>query len=176
MMQIAVSGAGYGMLGPDRLAPTPGETLGVSGWKTIAQDRIDRFAEATEDFQFIHLDAARAAAETPFGGTIAHGFLALSLVSALAQEALPPTPGLQAAMIMAVDRVKFISPVRAGGQVRAQFVLDRLVWMSQARAAVKVHVTLEIKDQPEPALRCDVTWLLQFEDQAAEAVAEAGPA
>jgi acyl dehydratase len=167
-------------LGPDRLPLNPGETLGVSGWKTIAQDRIDRFAEATDDFQFIHLDEARAKAETPFGGTIAHGFLTLSLVSALAQEALPPTPGLQAVMVMAVDRVKFVSPLRAGGQVRAQFVLDRLVWMSQARAVVKVRVTLEIKDQPEPALRCDITWLLQFEDQAsnqaAEAVPEMGPA
>jgi len=145
---------------------TPGEILGVSGWKKLSQDRIDRFAEATDDFQFIHLDEARAAAETPFGGAIAHGFLALSLVSALAQEAFPVTPGLKAVMIMAVDRVKFVSPVRAGKQVRGAFVLDRLVWMSQTKAVVKVRVTIEIEDQPEPALRCDVTWLLQFEDNA----------
>jgi acyl dehydratase len=159
------------MLRPDRLDLTSGDVLGVSGWKTISPDRIERFAEATDDFQFIHLDEARAAAETPFGGAIAHGFLALSLISALAQEAFPPLPGLLAVMIMAVDRLKFVSPVRAGKRLRGHFVLDRLAWMSGSKAAAKVRVTLEIEDQPEPALRCDVTWLLQFEDTAVDQAA-----
>lgn len=143
----------------------PGHQIGVSGWKQIAQERIDRFAEATDDFQFVHVDAARAAGETPFGGTIAHGFLTLALISALAEEIFPATPGLKAVILVAVDRVKFISPVKAGQRVRGRFVLGRLAWLLQTKAFVKVHVTIEIEDQAEPALSCEVSWLLIYQDE-----------
>jgi len=154
----------------------PGHQIGVSGWKQIAQERIDRFAEATDDFQFVHVDAARAAAETPFGGTIAHGFLTLALISALAEEIFPATPGLKAVILGAIDRVKFISPVKAGQRVRGRFVLGRLAWLLQTKALVKVHATIEIEDQAEPALRCDVSWLLIYQyDNANQSEAWAGP-
>jgi acyl dehydratase len=101
-------------------------------------------------------------AETPFGGTIAHGFLTLSLISALAEEVMPAPVGLTAAMLVSVDRVKFISPLRAGKRIRGDFVLDRLVWAAKDRAFMKVRVVLEIEDQAEPALTCDVCWILLF--------------
>ena len=107
----------------DEIRARIGQEVGVSSWFTMDQERIDVFAEATEDRQFIHIDA-QAAAQTPFGGTIAHGFLTLSMLSRMAAEAtlLPDT--LKMAVNYGFDRVRFLAPVRSGKRIRARFVLD----------------------------------------------------
>ena len=102
-----------------------GEEVGVSDWIMIDQARIDAFAEATEDRQFIHVDAA-AAAKTPFGGTIAHGFLTLSLLSRMAAEAMLVPDGVKMAVNYGLDRVRFLAPVKSGKRVRGRFTLDSL--------------------------------------------------
>src|SRR4051794_26720857 len=94
-----------------------GEEIGVSSWLLVDQTRIDLFADATEDRQFIHVDPA-AAAQTPFGGTIAHGFLTLSLLSRMAAEAMLVPDGLKMAVNYGLDRVRFLAPVKSGKRVR----------------------------------------------------------
>src|SRR5215211_6385740 len=107
----------------DEIRTKVSEQVGVSGWLTVDQHRIDAFAEATEDRQFIHVDPA-AAAQTPFGRTIAHGFLTLSLLSRMGAEAMLIPEGLKMAVNYGFDRVRFLAPVRAGKRVRGRFVLD----------------------------------------------------
>ena len=94
-----------------------GREVGVSSWILVDQARIDAFADATEDRQFIHVDPA-AAAQTPFGGTIAHGFLSLSLLSAMGAEAMLVPDGIKIAINYGLDRVRFLAPVRSGSRVR----------------------------------------------------------
>ena len=101
----------------DEIRSRVGQEVGVSSWLTVDQARIDSFAEATEDRQFIHVDPA-AAAQTPFGGTIAHGFLSLSLLSRMAAEATFLPEGLKMAINYGFDRVRFLAPVRSGRRVR----------------------------------------------------------
>src|SRR5215470_14779507 len=100
-----------------------GEEIGLSGWLTVDQARIDAFADATEDHQFIHVDPAGAAA-AGFGGTIAHGFLSLSLLSRMAADAFLLPDNLKMAINYGFDRVRFLAPVRAGKRVRGRFTLD----------------------------------------------------
>ena len=98
-----------------------GQEVAVSDWLEVTQERIDRFAEATEDHQWIHVDPARAAAESPAGATIAHGFLTLSLISALIRQAI--TVGrIRMAINYGVNRVRFVSPLPAGSRIRGRFV------------------------------------------------------
>src|ERR1043165_5799383 len=107
----------------DEIRSKVGQEVGVSGWLTVDQNRIDAFAEATEDRQFIHTDPV-AAAQTPFGGTIAHGFLSLSLLSRMGAEIFPYPPGVKMALNYGLDRVRFLAPVKSGVRVRGRFVLD----------------------------------------------------
>jgi acyl dehydratase len=109
-----------------------GGEIGVSPWRTVSQEMIDKFADATDDHQFIHVDPVRAA-DTPFGGTIAHGFLSLSLLSTLAYETIPPIEHTDIGVNYGFDRVRFVAPVRSGARVlpagrndRAPFGLDSL--------------------------------------------------
>src|SRR5438270_5158634 len=102
-----------------------GQEVGVSSWLTVGQDRIHAFAEATEDRQFIHVDP-ELAANTPFGGTIAHGFLTLSLLSRMGAEAMLLPDGLKMAVNYGLDRVRFLAPVKSGQRVRGRFVLDSI--------------------------------------------------
>ena len=104
----------------DEIRGRLGEEVGVSSWILVDQARIDAFAEATEDRQFIHVDP-EAAAQTPFGGTIAHGFLSLSLLSRMGAEAMLVPDGLKMAVNYGFDRVRFIAPVKAGKRVRGRF-------------------------------------------------------
>src|SRR3954469_928825 len=103
----------------DEIRTRVGSEVGVSSWLTIDQARIETFADATEDRQFIHVDA-EAAARTPFGGTVAHGFLSLSLLSRMAAEAMLVPDGIKMAINYGLDRVRFIAPVRAGKRVRGR--------------------------------------------------------
>ena len=107
----------------DEIRGRIGEEVGVSSLAAVDQARIDAFAEATEDRQFIHVDPD-AAAQTPFGGTIAHGFLSLSLLSRMGAEAMLLPEGTKMAVNYGLDRVRFLAPVRSGSRVRGRFTLD----------------------------------------------------
>jgi acyl dehydratase len=128
-----------------------GSETGVSGWLTVDQGRIDAFADATEDRQFIHVDPA-AAAQTPFGGTIAHGFLTLSLLSRMGAEAMLLPETLRMAVNYGFERVRFIAPVRSGSRVRGRFVLASVDEKGPGQVLVRHSVTVEIEGQEKPAL------------------------
>jgi acyl dehydratase len=140
----------------DEIRSHIGEEIGTSRWLTIDQGRIDAFAEATEDRQFIHVDPA-AAARTPFGGTIAHGFLTLSLLSRMAAEAMLVPDGLKMAVNYGLDRVRFLAPVRSGSRVRGRFVLDSVEEKAPGQWLLRHTVTVEIEDEDKPALTA--VWL-----------------
>jgi acyl dehydratase len=141
----------------ERLGSLVGTELGVSGWHAVSQDMIDRFAEVTGDPQFIHVDPARAAAETPFGGTIAHGFLTLSLMSRLRQEAIPPIEGQAMGINYGFDKLRFPSPVRAGARVRGRFVLGSVNPRAGGELLLRYDVTVEIEGEAKPAIAAQ--WL-----------------
>jgi acyl dehydratase len=144
-------------LGIDELRARAGQEVGVSRWIEVTQDVIDRFAEVTEDRQFIHVDPGRAAAETPFGGTIAHGFLTLSLLSACAYDALPQLEGRVMGINYGFDKIRFLSPVRSGSRIRARFKLAEVQMRSATEAMMRYGVTIEIEGAERPALAAD--WL-----------------
>jgi acyl dehydratase len=128
-----------------------GQEVGVSSWIEIDQARIDAFANATEDRQFIHVDPA-AAAQTPFGGTIAHGFLSLSLLSRMGAEAMLVPVGMRMAINYGLDRVRFLAPVRSGSRVRGRFSLDSVEEKAPGQWLLRHNVSVEIEDEEKPAL------------------------
>jgi acyl dehydratase len=140
----------------DEIRGRIGEEVGVSGWLTIDQARIDAFADATEDRQFIHVDPD-AAAQTPFGGTIAHGFLTLSLLSRLAAEATLLPERLKMVVNYGLDRVRFLAPVKSGSRVRGRFVLDSVEEKAPGQWLMRHIVTVEIEGGDKPALTA--VWL-----------------
>ena len=140
----------------DEIRGRIGTEVGVSNWLTIDQDRIDAFADATEDRQFIHVDA-EAAAQTPFGGTVAHGFLSLSLLSRMGAQAMLIPDGLKMAVNYGLDRVRFIAPVRSGQRIRGRFVLDSIEERTPGQLLVRHSVTVEIEGVDKPALTAQ--WL-----------------
>jgi len=135
----------------DEIRARIGSKIGVSSWLTVDQGRIDGFANATEDRQFIHTDPA-AAAQTPFGGTIAHGFLTLSLLSRMGAEAMLIPDGLKMAVNYGLDRVHFIAPVKSGKRVRGSFVLDSVEEKAPGQVLMSHTVTVEIEGEEKPAL------------------------
>lgn len=140
----------------DEIRARVGEEIGVSAWLTVDQARIDEFAEATEDRQFIHVDA-EAAARTPFGGTIAHGFLTLSLLSRMGAEAMLIPDGARMAVNYGLDRVRFVAPVRCGTRVRGRFTLDSIEEKAPGQLLMRHVVTVEIEGEDKPALTA--AWL-----------------
>jgi acyl dehydratase len=135
----------------DEIRSRVGQEVGVSSWLTVDQARIDAFADATEDRQFIHVDA-QAAAQTPFGGTIAHGFLSLSLLSRMAAEATLLPEELKMAINYGFDRVRFLAPVRSGKRVRGRFMLDSAEEKAPGQWLMRHTVTVEIEGEEKPAL------------------------
>ncbi len=133
-----------------------GEEVGVSSWITVDQARINAFAEATEDRQFIHTDP-EAAARTPFGGTIAHGFLSLSLLSRMGAEAMLVPDGLKMGVNYGLDRVRFLAPVRSGARVRGRFTLDSVDEKGPGQWLLRHTVIVEIEGEDKPALTA--VWL-----------------
>ena len=134
-----------------------GQEVGVTDWMSIDQERINQFADATDYHQYIHVDVERAA-QTPFGGTIAHGFLTLSLLSALSSRG----GGLKLEnTVMGInyglDRVRFVHPVRAGQRIRGRFRLSSVEEKSPGRYLTRYAVTVEIEGVEKPALVAD--WL-----------------
>ena len=133
-----------------------GEEIGVSSWIMIDQERIDAFADATEDWQFIHIDPA-AAAQSPFGGTIAHGFLSLSLLSRMGAETMLLPDATKMAINYGLDRVRFLAPVRSGKRVRGRFTLDSVEEKGPGQMLMRHSVTVEIEGEDKPAL--SAVWL-----------------
>jgi len=133
-----------------------GDEVGVSSWLTVDQARIDAFADATEDHQFIHVDPAAAAA-AGLSGTIAHGFLSLSLLSRMAADATLLPEGLKMALNYGFDRIRFLAPVRSGKRVRGRFVLDSVEEKAPGQWLMRHNVTVEIEDEDKPALTA--VWL-----------------
>jgi acyl dehydratase len=139
----------------DALRPLGGQEAGVSGWFTVSQDVIDRFAGAVEDRQWIHVDAERARRESPYHSTIGHGFLTLSLTSHLSREAVELRGPHTLRVNYGLNRVRFIAPVAAGARVRAhlspQSVSDnQVIW----------QVTMEIEGQDKPAMVAE--WITRY--------------
>jgi acyl dehydratase len=132
-----------------------GQEIGSSGWYEITQDMIDRFADVTGDHQFIHVDPKRAKAETPYGGTIAHGFLTLSLLPMFRHDALPPLAGQAIGINYGLDRVRFLAPVKSGARVRGRFTLKDITMRSEKEALFRYEVTIEIEGSGKPALVAD---------------------
>jgi len=140
----------------DEIRARVGQEIGLSSWLAVDQDRIDLFAEATEDRQFIHTDPA-AAAQTPFGGTIAHGFLSLSLLSRMGAEVMLAPEGVKMALNYGLDRVRFLAPVRSGKRVRGRFTLDSVEERAPGQWLFRYQVTVEIEGEEKPALTA--AWL-----------------
>lgn len=138
----------------DDIPASIGKEVGVSNWRTVTQEMINQFADATDDHQWIHVDEKRAK-ETPFGGTIAHGFLTLSLLSTLAYEALPELEGTTMGINYGFDKVRLMSPVKTGAKVRAHFVLTNAEIRPSGRIVFHYGVTLEIENVKKPALTAD---------------------
>jgi acyl dehydratase len=128
-----------------------GSEIGISDWILVDQGRIDAFADVTEDPQFIHVDP-KAAAATPFGGTIAHGFLALSLLSRMAGDAMLRPDGVKMGVNYGFDKVRFLAPVRSGSRVRGRFRLDRFDEKRPGQYQFTHTVTVEVEGEDKPAL------------------------
>lgn len=141
----------------DELLANTGKEVGISPWRVVTQKMIDQFADATDDHQFIHVDPARAAAETPFGGTIAHGFLSLSLLSAMTYETLPTLEGSGMGINYGFEKLRFITPVKSGARIRARFFLADVNARPSGWVQIAYNVTIEIEDSIKPAITA--TWL-----------------
>lgn len=136
-----------------------GREISVTDWFKITQDRILKFADATEDRQWIHLDPARAQRESPYGATIAHGFLTLSLLSHLSQQALQIQSGVGMIVNYGLNRVRFPAPVLADSKIRARFILKSLKDNGNAREAT-FSVVVEAQNQPKPC--CVAEWVILY--------------
>ena len=128
----------------------------ISTWFEMSQARIDAFAETTEDWQFIHVDPD-AASRTPFGGTIAHGFLTLSLMSAMANDVMPVPEGVAMSVNYGLDKLRFLSPVPAGSRVRGRFKLISVEDKGAGRWLMRHEASVEIEGVEKPALAAE--WL-----------------
>lgn len=140
----------------DELQDLIGQEVGVSKWFEVTQARIDAFADCTEDRQFIHVDP-EAAKATPFGGTIAHGFLTLSLASAMSYDAVSPLDGVVMGVNYGFDKLRFLAPVPAGSRVRGRFKLLSAEDRGGGRWLLKHELTVEIDGGDKPALIAE--WL-----------------
>ena len=127
-----------------------GQHLGHSDWVEITQEQVNQFAEATHDHQWIHVDVERAKRESPFGGPVAHGYLTLSLVSALSGQIIEAT-GFRMGVNYGADKIRFMSPVPVGARVRASATLDEA---KQFEGGVQMNlgITMEIENQSKPAM------------------------
>ena len=144
------------MTKPSDLPSLVGQEVGLSHWITVDQARIDAFARITEDEQFIHVDPERART-TPFGGTIAHGFLTLSLASAMSYDAVAPLDGMVMGVNYGFDKLRFLAPVPAGSNIRGRFKLLSAEDKGDGRWLLKHELTVEIEGADKPALIAE--WL-----------------
>ncbi len=141
--------------GIEELKTLTGQEVGVSDWLAVTQEMIDRFADVTGDHQWIHVDRERAKRETPFGSTIAHGFLTVSLLPQLSQQAVSIQGDFKMRINYGFNRLRFVSPVRAGSNIRARFTAqevtdNQVTWL----------VTVDVEGQERPAVVAE--WLGRF--------------
>ena len=136
--------------GIEQLQQLVGQELGIGDWFTVDQARINAFADVTEDHQWIHLDVDRARRETPWGTTIAHGFLTLSLLPALTQ-AIYRVEGVSARINYGLDKVRFLAPVPAGGRIRARVQLTSVEAQGEGRYKAMFATTIELEGSDRPA-------------------------
>ena len=136
-----------------------GKNIGRTEWLRVTQERITQFAEATEDSQWIHVDAARARAESPYGAAIAHGFLSLSLISHFVKEAIQIQSGVRLAVNYGLNRVRFPAAVRAGSRIRASVTLLRFEEFTDGVTAT-YSVTIEVEDFDKPC--CVAEWIVRY--------------
>lgn len=137
-----------------------GEELGLSEWATIDQGRIDAFASCTGDHQWIHVDIGRARRESPFRGTIAHGYLTLAMVASLAMQVGVIPVDAAAGLNYGIDKVRFLAPVRAGARVRLRVVLVGIEPREHGQVVMKTRNTLEVEGSEKPALIAETLALL----------------
>lgn len=142
----------------DEFLQMTGKDLGASDWFKIDQERINAFADNTIDHQFIHVDE-EAAKNTPFGSTIAHGFLSLSLITHLSEKLLVYPEGLQMVFNYGFDKIRFITPVKVNGEIRASMNVAEVTEKSQG-ILVKYNVSVDVKGEDKPAYVAE--WLLMF--------------
>jgi acyl dehydratase len=143
----------------DDLKDFVGREIATTDWFVMTGDRIRQFAEATEDRQWIHLDLERAKAESPYGSTIAHGFLTLSLLSNLLYQALEIRSGVSMTVNYGLNRVRFPSPVRVDSRIRGKFTLQSLKDVADARDAV-FSVVVEVAEESKPC--CVAEWVVRY--------------
>ncbi len=141
-----------------------GTEIGVSNWITVDQKMIDDFAKTTQDEQWIHIDPERAAAETPFGGTIAHGFLTLSLASRFAYDCFDMLPGQVMGINYGMNKLRFLNPVVAGSRLRGRFTLQKVTAKGPEGMLRENLLTIEIEGEDTPALIAEWLGLAIFED------------
>ncbi len=139
-----------------------GKEIGVSSWHLIDQNRINDYADVIEDHQFIHVDPERAKKEAPFGTTIAHGFLTMSLMSIMSYEVMPIIAGTTMGVNYGFDKLRFISPVRSGSRVRGRFTLAEARLRKPNELQSRTNVTVEIEGEDKPALVADWIGLIYF--------------
>jgi acyl dehydratase len=139
-----------------------GSEVGVSSWHLVDQKRINVYADVIEDHQFIHIDPERAKKETPFGSTVAHGFLTMSLLSIMSYEVMPVIEGTTMGVNYGFDKLRFISPVKAGSRVRGRFVLAEAKLRKDKELQSRTNVTIEIEGEEKPALVADWLGLIYF--------------
>ena len=140
------------------LAGLVGREVAVSDWLEVSQERIDQFAEATGDHQWIHTDPERAARESPFGGAVAHGFLTLSLLSEMARLALS-VKGVRAAINCGLNRVRFVSPVMAGSSVRGRF---KLAAVGEVKGGAQVVWKVTVERGSDERTCCVADWVVRY--------------
>ena len=129
-----------------------GRELGVSAWRTIDQPRINAFASCTDDHQWIHVDVERAKRESPFGGTIAHGYLTLAMLAPMQIEIGVIPPDAKQAINMGLDKLRFLSPVKAGARIRMHAVLLEVEDRGKGRLVLRTQNTVDIEGEEKPAL------------------------
>jgi acyl dehydratase len=140
--------------GVDGVLGAVGRHLGASDWLEITQERVDRFAEATDDHQWIHVDVERARRESPFGGPIAHGYLTLSLVSSLVGQIIETT-GFRMGVNYGAEKVRFPAPVPVGARIRASVTLEEATPF-EGGVQMRLAVTMEIEGGAKPALAAQI--------------------
>ena len=140
-----------------------GTEIGISPWIKIDQNMINKFADVTLDPQFIHVDENRAKMETPFGGTIAHGFLSLSLASKFAIDTFPPQTGQVMGINYGLNKVRFLNPVKNGARVRGKFTMNKVTRKSESQILREMGLVIEIENEPTPALYAEWLTLAIFE-------------
>lgn len=140
-----------------------GQEIGVSKWITVDQTMIDAFAKATDDHQFIHTDPERAKAESPFGGTIAHGFLTVSLLSTMHYDCVPVVREQTMGINYGFEALRLISPVRCNARIRGHFTLTKVRFRGANLAMTTYDVTIEIEHEQKPALTATWQTIIQFD-------------